>query len=101
MHAGVTRQWHHVVATLGPGGMTLSVDGVLIGSNTNTRAQPYSGYWRIGGDNLKGWADPADYASPAPPSYYLNGLIDEVAVYPIALTQNQVASHYAANLLSH
>jgi len=94
-------QWHHVVATLGPAGMTLFIDGVLVGSNSNTGAQSYSGYWRVGGDNLRGWALSQDSASPAPPSYYLNGTIDEVAVYPTALTQSQVATHYAANLLSH
>ncbi len=48
-------QWHHVVATpRRSNGMTLYVDG-LRRSDTDadvTSGQPYSGYWRIGGDNL-------------------------------------------------
>ncbi len=77
-------QWHHVVATLGASGMALYVDGVRVARNTSTTwGQNYWGYWRIGGDNT--W-------SGAP---YLNGQIDEVAVYPKALTQSQVLSHYS------
>ena len=57
-------QWHHVVATLGPAGMTLFIDGVLVGSNSNTGAQSYSGYWRVGGDNLRGWALSQDSRAP-------------------------------------
>ncbi len=94
-------QWHHVVATLGPSGMALYIDGLLIGSNSTTGAQSYSGYWRLGGDNLRGWALAQDSASSAPPSYYFDGSMDEVAVYPSALGQSQVAAHYAANFLSH
>jgi PKD repeat protein len=76
-------QWHHVVATLGSGGMALYVDGVRVARNTATTwGQSYWGYWRIGGDNS--W-------SGAP---YLNGQIDEVAIYPKPLTQSQVLSHY-------
>ena len=48
-------QWHYVVATLGPSGMALYVDGQLIGTNSTTTAQAYTGYWRVGGDNLNGW----------------------------------------------
>jgi hypothetical protein len=94
-------QWHHVVATLGPPGMAFYIDGTLIGSNSTTGAQSYSGYWRLGGDNLRGWALSQDWASSAPPSYYLNGTIDELAVYSGVLSQSQVSAHYAANVLSH
>ena len=49
-------QWHHVVATLGPNGMQLYVDGVLAAGRTDTTsAWPIDGYWRIGGDNLTSW----------------------------------------------
>jgi hypothetical protein len=82
-------QWHHVVATQGTGGMALYVDNLLIGTNTNARHTSYAGYWRIGGDNLTNWPS-------KPTSQYLNGAIDEVAVYPTALTAAQVAAHWTA-----
>ncbi|MGY3126529.1 PKD repeat protein [Agrococcus sp. UYP33] len=81
--------WHHAVATQGPGGIALYVDGALVGQDASvTGAQDYSGYWRIGGDNLNGW-------SAQPSSASFRGAIDEVAVYGSALTSGQVAAHYA------
>ncbi|MGV9194813.1 PKD domain-containing protein [Microbacterium sp. MC2] len=81
--------WHHVVATQGSGGMALYVDGQLAASNPSvTTAQGYTGYWRVGGDNLNGWPS-------QPSSSYFTGQIDEVAVYGAALNAQQVAQHYA------
>lgn len=81
--------WHHMVATQGPGGMRLYVDGALRSSNaTVTSSRNYQGYWRIGYDNLNNWPS-------APSSYYFAGSIDEAAVYPAALSAAQVAQHYA------
>jgi concanavalin A-like lectin/glucanase superfamily protein len=99
-------QWHYLVATLSSAdGMALYVDGRLAGTNTSaTSAQQGTGYWRVGGDNLDGWSlDPEPNSQPltAPNSYYFAGTIDEVAVYPQALTAGQIAAHYAANALSH
>jgi hypothetical protein len=86
-------QWHHMVATQGAAGMRLYVDGSLVDSNSITSSQPYSGYWRVGGDNLGGWPE-------QPSSLYFNGAIDEVAVYEgTALTAADVAAHYA--IVSH
>lgn len=83
--------WHHIVGTLGTGGMSLFVDGKRVGLRTDTtNAQPYSGYWRIGGDNLGGWPN-------QPTSTHLAGDIDEVAVYPAALSSRQVVDHYVAS----
>ncbi|MFT4009802.1 MAG: PKD domain-containing protein [Nocardioidaceae bacterium] len=83
-------QWHHAVGTVGDGGMALYVDGVKVASSTATRTGgAYSGYWRIGGDNLNGWTN-------RPSSDYLNGMIDDVAVYRRPLTANQVRNHFAA-----
>ncbi len=80
--------WHYVVATQGPDGMTLYVDGVAVASNPQTQAQAFNGYWRIGGDNLNGWnANGAFFA----------GTIDEAAVYYSELTSAQVAAHYRAS----
>jgi len=80
--------WHHVVATFGPTGMALYVDGAQVGSNGNTSVQPYDGqsYWRLGSDNIWGGANTAA----------LDGRLDEAAVYDRALTPQQVTAHYAA-----
>ncbi len=81
--------WHHVVGTLGGGAMTLYVDGQQVGQLTGvTMAANYQGVWRVGGDNLSGWAN-------RPLSDYFNGTIDEAAVYPRALTAAEVAQNYA------
>jgi hypothetical protein len=94
--------WHQVVATQGSSGMTLYVDGVAVASSTaTTTAQSYTGYWRLGGDNLNGWTDAEDSEAPAPPSSYFAGTLDEVAVYSQVLIASQVATHYAANPLNH
>lgn len=83
-------KWHHVVATLGSGGMALYLDGALAVSNTTvTSAQRIFGYWRVGGDNVKNW--------PASSGGYLAGTIDEVAVYPTALSLAQVQKHFTTS----
>lgn len=85
-------RWHHAVATQGPGGIALYVDGELVGADASvTTAQSYTGRWRIGGDNLNGWPS-------APTSLYFAGAIDEVAVYQSALSAGQVMQHYAVGL---
>lgn len=84
-------KWHLATGTLGSGGMTLYVDGARISGRTDvTTAQSYNGYWRIGGDNLNGWPSVGS-------SNDLSGSIGEVAVYPTALSQDDVASHYNAS----
>ena len=77
--------YHHVVATLGPNGMTLYVDGKLAASRTDgiSAQEIRAGYWRIGGD--RSWS-----GSP-----YFPGAVDEVAVYPTVLNAEQVARHYS------
>ncbi|WP_141567549.1 PKD domain-containing protein, partial [Serinicoccus profundi] len=79
-------QWHHVVGTQGPGGMALYVDGELVGTHPQTEAQAYTGYWRVGGDRVWGGAS----------SNYLQGLLDEAAVYSAALPADRVAAHFSA-----
>jgi PKD repeat protein len=77
-------RWHHVVASLSASGMALYLDGTLVGTRADvTAAQPYLGYWRVGGDST--WSG----------DKYLSGGIDEVAVYGAPLTAAQVARHYA------
>ncbi|RRD29337.1 LamG domain-containing protein [Actinomyces bowdenii] len=82
-------QWHHVVATLSPAaGATLYVDGkVAAFDSTFTAGEDYTGYWRVGGDLLQG-------VNGAPSSHFINGEIDEVAVYSSTLGPAQIAQHY-------
>lgn len=83
-------QWHHAVGVVSEAGMKLYVDGVLVRQRSDGRVGlPYWGYWRVGGDNLSGWAND-------PPSDYFSGSIDEVAVYSYPLTAAQVSAHFAA-----
>lgn len=84
-------KWHQVVATLGPAGMALYVDGAKAASRADvTGGQAYSGYWRIGGDNLGGWTS-------RPTSNFIAAAIDEVAVYGSPLTLAEVIDHYEAS----
>ncbi|MGW1773377.1 DNRLRE domain-containing protein [Streptomyces sp. NPDC002104] len=81
-------QWHHVVATQGPGGMTLYVDGAQKGTLAFTAHENFAGYWHAGGDSLGGWPD-------RPVSEYWAGKLDETAVYPTVLSAAQVQNHHA------
>jgi trimeric autotransporter adhesin len=84
-------QWHHVVGALNGVGMELFVDGRRVGTDTSTAgAERFSGYWRVGGDNLTGWP-----GSPSTSSFA--GSLADVAVYPSALTLTDVQSHYQAS----
>ena len=83
--------WHHVAAIMSTSaGTSLCVDGALVTNNPSaTRAQDYSGWWRIGENNLHDWPS-------APSSYYFNGLIDEVSIYDRALSSAEVQAIYNA-----
>ena len=84
-------QWHQIVASLGSTGMALYVDGKRVGHRSDvTTGQPYSGYWRVGGDNLGGWPN-------GPASSYFQGSIDDVSLYPGALTLQQVQGHFTTS----
>jgi PKD repeat protein len=76
--------WHHAVGTLGPAGMSLYLDGRSVDTQASaTIPTSYNGYWRIGGDATGSGVG------------YLNGSIDEPAVYPAALSAAQVSAHYS------
>ena len=74
--------WHMLVASQGPGGMAMYVDGALVAADpTTTTAQNYTGYWRVGSDSV--WdGNNADF----------NGALDEAAVFPTALSAAQVSA---------
>ncbi|NYJ06256.1 PKD domain-containing protein [Petropleomorpha daqingensis] len=76
-------RYHHVVASMGPAGMALYVDGRLVGSRADTTSGPnYTAYFRIGAD--ASWSGANAF----------NGTIDEVAVYPTVLSAGQVTNHW-------
>jgi PKD repeat protein len=75
--------WHHVVASQGADGMKLYLDGALVGTNPQTGAEDYTGYWRVGGDTTWGSSSP-----------WFDGVIDEYAVYDIALSPATISQHY-------
>jgi signal peptidase I len=82
--------WRHVVGTYtsGTNNMRLYVNGVLQGSATATPVA-MSGIWRAGAEQLTGWpSNPTDF--------YYEGSLDELAVYPTALTAAKVLAHYNA-----
>jgi len=82
--------WHHLVGTLGSNGLLLYVDNLLQGSDpTTTTAGSYSGYWRMGFDNLSAWPT-------APSSNYFGGTVDEARVYARQITAKEVANDYTA-----
>ncbi|WP_051683829.1 PKD domain-containing protein [Blastococcus sp. URHD0036] len=75
-------KWHHVAATMSPAGISLYVDGVLVGTNTAaTSGQSYNGFFRVGADKSISGAST------------FTGSIDEVALYPTALSAQQIAAH--------
>ncbi|MGI3786557.1 MAG: LamG domain-containing protein, partial [Janthinobacterium lividum] len=79
--------WHHVVATMSSSGMVLYVDGAKVASSTSvTYGRAYGGFWRVGADVLPG--------KTSTTSAYLSGAIDDVAVYPSALSATKVKDHY-------
>lgn len=81
--------WHHVVGTLGPDGMQLFVDGVLVANRTDaTRGQAFNGYWRIGADTLSNWPN-----RPLLGDRFA-GAIDDIAIYPTVLSSATVLDHY-------
>ncbi|WP_295817683.1 PKD domain-containing protein [uncultured Microbacterium sp.] len=84
-------QWHHLVGTVDGTGMQLFVDGIRVGrSQAATTPKSYTGYWRIGADQTSGFTN-------RPTDAGLAGSIDDVAVYPKALSQTDVQSHYTVS----
>ncbi len=83
-------QYHQLVATQGAGGMALYIDGALVASNAAVIApDAANGYWRLGGGNLTDWPS-------APSASAVNGVFDEAAVFPAALSAARVQAHYLA-----
>ncbi len=84
-HAAV---WQHVVVTRSAATRTVRfyVNGVAKGSATTTRVDPVAGTRAVAiGRSTSG-------------AQYVNGRLDEVALYPAALTAAQVLKHYVMRL---
>lgn len=80
-NSGIDNQWHHVVATKSGSSAKIFLDGVDVsGAVTNQTIQDTTAPFRIGGDNSGTW---------------FNGWLDEVALYPGALTAGEVSQLYA------
>jgi hypothetical protein len=81
--------WHHLVGTYtsGNNGMKLYVDGTLQGQTTASVVS-MTGFWRAGAEGMSGWT--------SNPGQYLDGTLDELAVYPKVLTASDVTAHYNA-----
>jgi hypothetical protein len=83
--------WHLATGTFSPGtGLRFYVDGVLIGTNTQTTAaENYTGYWRIGYDNLGSWPG-------VPSSLFFTGRLAYASVYDRVLAPDEVTGQYLA-----
>jgi hypothetical protein len=82
--------WHHVVASLGAAGLNLYVDGNKVASDASTTtAASYSGYWRLGYDDLAGWPS-------APGSNFVAASIDEARVFTRQLSDAEVQNDYTS-----
>ena len=83
--------WHMATATLSTtAGMSLYIDGILIGTDpTTVNGQAYTGYFKIGYDNMNGW-------SSQPANFFFTGSIDDVLIYNTALSASQISNLYNA-----
>jgi signal peptidase I len=84
-------QWHLATATFSSTtGMALYVDGRRVATDaTVTAAENYTGYYRIGYDNLAGWPS-------APTSRYFGGSLAHASVFPAVLTATEIADQFTA-----
>jgi signal peptidase I len=86
--------WHHLAGTYSAtAGMTLYVDGTAVAARAGALGLAVAtGYWRAGADSLSGWTAAPTGTAP------LNGSIDEVAIYPTALSATRIAAHRTAGI---
>jgi hypothetical protein len=92
--------WHMAVATMGPAGMHLYVDGTEVATNANTAAEATTGWWRVGCGNLAGWGTP-NWSGPNSPgastpavNFPFLASLDEATVFTTQLTAAQVSFLY-------
>ena len=84
---GVVRgRWTHLVLAYDGASATLYVDGAKAGSVFTPFRPNDSGALGLG----------VGRSAAGAPAFFFDGLLDDVAVYPHALTAADVAAHYAA-----
>ncbi len=76
--------WHNAIGILSGTGMKFYVDGIPVGTDTNTDAENNTGYWRIGYDNLGGWPN-------RPLSDYFAGSLDDIQIFNREISVAEVA----------
>lgn len=88
-------EWHHVVGVVTRNGMHkawLYVDMVLVGETTLP-----SDDWNLSSITPFSMGGSGEFD---PPINLFSGVMDEVAWYPLALTQNQIIDHYERRIIS-
>ena len=81
--------WHHLMATQSATTMNLYVDGALAAAGAGVvTSTTYSGFLRLGYDNLTGWPS-------APTSSFFAGSLDQAATYSKTLTAADALEHDA------
>ncbi|MEU8932882.1 LamG-like jellyroll fold domain-containing protein [Streptomyces sp. NPDC048409] len=84
-------EWHHVVLSASATTQTLYLDGVSVGELAGTMVDQSRTYAYVGGGYASsGWTGLSEG------TYYLDGQVDEVALYRDALSADQVSAHYRA-----
>ncbi len=83
----VLNQWTHLVGTYDGSSARLYVNGTLAASSTVSYVQNAARPLRIA----------AGRSETTPPSYFLSGRVDEVAVYGSPLSPARVQAHFAAS----
>lgn len=80
--------WHHAALVVSADRISLVLDGAVVDSATlSTAPTETAGHWTVGGAAPAGW--------PQAGTVGLTGGVDEVAVYPTALTAAQLSAHAA------
>ncbi len=79
-------KWHQLALTATTKSAQLFVDGKVVASRTAAISLPSRwGYWRVAGDR-------STIAKP-----YLTGTVDDVSLYPRALSSSRIAAHFTAS----
>ncbi|WP_406192102.1 DUF6531 domain-containing protein [Kitasatospora sp. NBC_01560] len=86
--------WHHAVISAGQGVQSLYLDGTLVGTATGTVDHLNMNRTYLGGGYVGSWPGGNGGWS------WLDGQIDEVALYQHPLTAERVAAHYQARTSS-